>query len=80
MKASTERKIVRWIHIVLAVPIIGFIYGPVAQIPEAAAMVRYVFMPVIVLSGLYLWKGHWLKRVARKKRGNYAGSQQRQGD
>ena len=67
MKASTERKIIRWAHILLSIPVIGFIYGPVAKIPEAAAAVRFVFFPIIVLSGFYLWKGHLLKKMIRKK-------------
>jgi hypothetical protein len=62
MKASTERKIIRWVHILLSIPIIGYIYGPVAKIAEASMMVRIFFFPVIVLSGLYLWKGHLLKK------------------
>ena len=67
MKASTERKIIRWAHILLSIPVIGFIYGPVAYIPAAAAAVRYVFFPIIVLSGFYLWKGHLLRKWFRKK-------------
>ena len=67
MKASTERKIIRWIHILLSIPLIGYIYGPVASIPAAAMMVRFVFLPVIVLSGFYLWKGPLLKKWWRKK-------------
>jgi uncharacterized membrane protein len=67
MTAATERKIIRWIHILLSIPIIGYIYGPVAQIPQAVAAVRWVFMPVIILSGFWLWKGHWVKKRFRKK-------------
>ncbi|WP_343703169.1 hypothetical protein [Chitinophaga sp.] len=62
MKASTERKIIRWLHIILSIPVIGYIYGPVAAIPNAASGVRWVFFPLIVLSGLWLWKGQWLKK------------------
>jgi len=68
MKASTERKIIRWVHILLSIPVIGYIYGPVAQIPEASMMVRLFFFPVIVLSGLYLWKGHLLKKWWRSRK------------
>lgn len=67
MKAAIERKIIRWIHILLSIPVIGFIYGPVAKIPEAASAVKFVFFPIIVLSGLYLWKGHLLKKWLRRK-------------
>ncbi|SFQ54854.1 hypothetical protein [Parafilimonas terrae] len=40
MKASVERKIIRWLHIILSIPIVGFIYGPVADIYYAALTVR----------------------------------------
>jgi hypothetical protein len=62
MKASTERQIIRWVHIILSIPVIGYIYGPVAEIPHAAFATRFVFMPVIIISGLWLWKGHLVKR------------------
>jgi hypothetical protein len=62
MKASTERKILRWSHIILSIPIIGYIYGPVSQIPEAVTMVRFVIFPIVILSGLWMWKGHWVKK------------------
>jgi hypothetical protein len=65
MKASTERKLIRWIHIILSIPVIGYIYGPVSEIPEAARAVRYVFFPIIIISGLWLWKGAWLKKKLR---------------
>jgi thiosulfate reductase cytochrome b subunit len=65
MKASTERKIIRWLHIVLAVPIIGFIYGPLASMPRQAMVVKWVIFPLLVVSGLWLWKGHWVKRKLR---------------
>lgn len=68
MKASTERKISRWLHILLSIPVVGFIYGPVAQFETPSMLVRFVFFPVIVLSGLYLWKGHVLKRWWKNRR------------
>lgn len=69
MKASTERKIIRWIHIIFSIPIIGLIYGPVSQIPNAVSAIQWVFFPIIVLSGFWLWLGHFLKKRARKKYG-----------
>jgi hypothetical protein len=40
MNAATERKIIRWLHIVISIPVIGYIYGPVSKIPEAVIVVR----------------------------------------
>jgi hypothetical protein len=62
MRASTERKFLRWLHILLSIPVIGFIYGPVAEKPEAAFAVRWVFFPIVILSGLWMWQGHMIKR------------------
>jgi thiosulfate reductase cytochrome b subunit len=66
MTAAIERKIIRWIHLILSIPIIGYIYGPVAQIPEAAGAVRWIFFPVVILSGLWMWKGQWMKQRWKK--------------
>lgn len=68
MSAATERKIMRWIHLVLSIPIIGYIYGPVAERPEAVFVTRAVFVPVVILTGLWMWKGHWIKKLFRKER------------
>lgn len=54
MKAHLERKIIRWIHIILSIPILGYIYGPVAQLAYPALAVKLVFLPIIVLSGCWL--------------------------
>lgn len=67
MKAATERKFIRWLHIIASIPIIGFIYGPVKNIPNAVVMIQWVLFPLIVLSGLWLWKGHWVRKWYKKK-------------
>jgi thiosulfate reductase cytochrome b subunit len=65
MKAATERKIIRWFHILASIPIIGFVYGPVSTIPEAVSMVRWVIFPLVILSGFWMWKGHVVKKWFR---------------
>jgi hypothetical protein len=62
-----KRSIVRWIHIILSVPIIGYIYSPFEEIPNYAPAVRFVFLPIMVLSGLWLWKGHLLRRLTGRR-------------
>jgi hypothetical protein len=63
MKETTKRSIVRWIHIVLSIPILGYIYSPFEELPKYADRVRFVFVPVMILSGLWMWKGHVLRRL-----------------
>jgi hypothetical protein len=36
MKEATKRSIFRWIHIIFAIPIAGYIYSPFEQIPNYA--------------------------------------------
>ncbi|HET7437953.1 MAG TPA: hypothetical protein VFJ56_00515 [Nitrospira sp.] len=63
MNQSTVRRILRTIHIVFGIPIIGYIYSPFDKIPNYAPATRFVFVPVLVLSGLWMWKGHVVRRV-----------------
>jgi hypothetical protein len=51
-----QRTIFRWLHLVFAIPIIGYIYSPFDQIPNYAAAARYIFFPIMVLSGLWCGK------------------------
>lgn len=67
MKDATLRLIARWIHIVISIPIIGYIYSPFDQIPNYAPMVRFVFFPIMAATGLWMWKGHLLRRLAAKR-------------
>lgn len=63
MNQGVKRSIVRWIHIVFGIPIIGYVYSPFEEIPQYAPAVRFVFLPVLLLSGLWMWKGHVLRRL-----------------
>jgi len=67
MKESTKRSIVRSIHIILSIPILGYIFSPFEALPAYAPKVRFVFIPLMVLSGLWMWKGHLLRRLLLKK-------------
>jgi predicted tellurium resistance membrane protein TerC len=67
MKDSTKRSILRWIHIVFAIPIAGYVYSPFKELPDYAPVVRYVAIPVLVLTGLWMWKGHVLGRLISKE-------------
>jgi hypothetical protein len=76
MKDATTRSILRWIHIVVAIPIFGYIYSPFEKLPGYAPPTRYVFLPVMILSGLWMWKGHVVRRLLSKKSAAAAGSSQ----
>jgi hypothetical protein len=63
MKDATQRSIVRWIHFICSIPFMGYIYSPFEEIPNYAPGTRFVFIPVMLLSGLWMWKGHLLRRL-----------------
>jgi hypothetical protein len=67
MNQAVPRWIFRWIHIVFAVPIAGYIYSPFDQIPKYAPLTRFVFVPVLILSGLWMWKGHAVRRLFSRR-------------
>ena len=67
MKDTTIRTIVRWVHLVCSIRIIGYIYSPFEAIPDYAPLTRFVFLPVMLLSGLWMWKGHLLRRLISKR-------------
>ena len=60
---ATQRSIFRWIHLVFAIPILGYVYSPFEQLPNYAPAVRFFFLPVIVITGLWMWKGHVLRQL-----------------
>ena len=57
MNQGTKRLILRCIHLILSIPILGYIYGQPSEVQQYAAAVRFVFVPVIVLSGFWMYSG-----------------------
>src|SRR6185369_4105848 len=57
ISGSTKRSILRWIHVVVAIPILGYIYSPFAELPNYAAVTRFVFAPIIILAGYWMYGG-----------------------
>ena len=68
MSNATKRAILRWIHLIFAIPIIGYVYSPFAELPNYAPVVRFVSIPVLVISGFWMWKGQALRRLFSKIR------------
>jgi hypothetical protein len=62
MTATTKRSILRWTHPVFSIPIVGYVCSPFEEIPNYAAPTRFVFLPVLVLTGLWMWKGEALRQ------------------
>ena len=63
MTDATKRSIFRWIHLLFSIPIIGYVYSPFADLPNYAPVVRYVAIPMLAVTGLWMWKGHLVRRL-----------------
>ena len=57
MNAATKRSILRWIHLIVTIPILGYIYGQPAEVEQYAGGVRFLFVPVIILTGYWMYSG-----------------------
>jgi predicted tellurium resistance membrane protein TerC len=54
---ATKRKILRVLHLVVAIPILGYCYSPFQELPNYAPVVRFVSVPIIILSGFWMYAG-----------------------
>jgi len=66
MTSSAKRSIFRAIHIIFGLPLIGFVYGPPAETEPYRYMFQYIFVPVLLISGVLMWKGHLITRMFSK--------------
>src|SRR5438309_3659454 len=57
ISSATKRAILRSIHLVLSIPILGYIYVEPSEVQPYAAAVRFVFVPVMILSGYWMYAG-----------------------
>lgn len=67
MNSNTKRSIFRWIHIIFGLSIAAYIYGPPEETIKYISYFRFIYVPVIVLSGFWMWKGHVVSRLFAKK-------------
>jgi len=54
---TTKRTILRCIHLILSIPILGYIYEPASDVQQYAGGVRFIFVPLMILSGYWMYSG-----------------------
>jgi hypothetical protein len=57
MRASTKRIILRIVHLVSVIPILGYVYQPVAEAAEYQQFTQIVFIPLAILTGYWMYMG-----------------------
>lgn len=67
MNQATLRIILRWLHIILGGVLACYIYSPWHQYEAFQAVVKFVAVPVIIFSGIWLWKFNVFSKFFRIK-------------
>jgi hypothetical protein len=57
MKASTKRLILRVSHLIVVIPVLGYIYQPVAEAEQYQRFTQTVFIPLAILTGYWMYGG-----------------------
>ena len=57
MKPSTKRIILRIVHLVAVIPVLGYIYQPVAEAAQYQRFTQLVFIPLAILAGYWMYMG-----------------------
>ena len=55
MKPSTKRIILRILHLVSVIPVLGYVYQPVTEAAEYQRFTQLVFIPVAILTGYWMY-------------------------
>jgi hypothetical protein len=58
----------RLVHLLLAAVLGAFVYSPFTADPTFRLVVQVIAVPVLVVSGLRLWRGPALRRWLRTRR------------
>jgi thiosulfate reductase cytochrome b subunit len=60
------RQTVRWVHLIVGVMLILFVYSPLREVSLYALVLQVFAVPLVTLSGLALWQqpklSAWLSR------------------
>jgi hypothetical protein len=54
---ATKRAILRWVHLIFTIPILGYIYGEPSDVQQYVGGARYIFAPVVMLVGYWMYTG-----------------------
>ncbi len=54
---ATKRAILRTIHLVVSIPVLGYVYSPFAELPKYAPWLDLSSFQVLILSGFWMYAG-----------------------
>jgi thiosulfate reductase cytochrome b subunit len=63
MTAGQQRKVQRVVHLAAALVLAAYVYAPLE--PQLQTAVRFVVLPVLVLTGIAMWQAARIRRLRR---------------
>ncbi len=63
MNTRVKRNILRVLHLLSAVVIGTYIYSPWRQLEWFTLLNQFFIVPLLTISGLWMWKGHKIKHL-----------------
>lgn len=57
MNNVTKHSILRWVHLIFTIPILGYIYSEPSEVQQYVGAPRYIFVPVVILAGYWMYAG-----------------------
>lgn len=66
MKISTERAVIRSIHLIGAALIGTYIYSPWSNLAWFTLLNQVVVIPLLAISGIWMWKGQKIRAALRR--------------
>jgi hypothetical protein len=57
MKAGAKRLILRIVHLVAVIPVLGYTYQPASEAEQYAGVTHFVFIPTVILTGYWMYAG-----------------------
>lgn len=68
MKTAQQRSLMRWIHLLGAAAIGTYVYAPWRETGWFTLFMQLVILPSLTLTGLWMWKGHLLRKIEGSRR------------
>lgn len=73
-KRRLERGQLRVVHLLAAIPILGYFYGPLAGAAWLEGALRVAVLPALALSGIVMWQIPRLRRYRAAQRRSRASA------
>ncbi|WP_194777642.1 hypothetical protein [Pararhodonellum marinum] len=67
MKSREQRKTVTFLHLIIGGFLAAYVYSPIGELASIQLLVKALLLPLLIFSGLWLWKGHLVKQLFKSK-------------